>query len=364
MTFWLKSLKLFGVLSIFILGTLALSTPTTQAQIPDITIKVSDTTTYPNIQNAVISVYMDNLVDTIAGFNIWIQMDRPDIAIFQTNLDTLIDTVYWKCLTYSGSDCIDSTPVPVDSSWNFMHVDTTEISIGNLDTTGTLCSGWGYVDSRSLSGTGTDINIVGIANWFGEGVTPGLLPQQGGVLVRILADVFDIPDTLTDRTVNLMVQTTFKDHFGLSDPHGNQLTYISQEVEDTNCYACTQWIGSDCANYEQIPFSPGGSGLCDSIYVYLDTVLVLDTARVKVYDGSLTVLVPPAYICGNVDGSDPPNISASDILYLINYVFEGGPAPDPIEAADVDCGGTVNGNDVLYLINYMFMSGPAPCDGC
>ena len=34
------------------------------------------------------------------------------------------------------------------------------------------------------------------------------------------------------------------------------------------------------------------------------------------------------------------------------------------EAGDVDCNMTVNIGDIVYLINYIFKGGPVPCDGC
>ncbi len=60
----------------------------------------------------------------------------------------------------------------------------------------------------------------------------------------------------------------------------------------------------------------------------------------------------------NADGV----INAADVVYLINYLFISGPAPDPLAAGDVNCNGTINAADVVYLINYLFISGPPP--GC
>jgi hypothetical protein len=54
-------------------------------------------------------------------------------------------------------------------------------------------------------------------------------------------------------------------------------------------------------------------------------------------------------------------INGADIAYLINYLFVGGPVPQPWEAGDVNCDGFINGADVAYLINYLFIGGPAPC---
>jgi hypothetical protein len=67
----------------------------------------------------------------------------------------------------------------------------------------------------------------------------------------------------------------------------------------------------------------------------------------------------PWYVRGDANGDW--KITASDVVYLINYLYIGGPAPEPLEAGDVNCDGTINAADVVYLINYMFISGPPPC---
>jgi hypothetical protein len=68
------------------------------------------------------------------------------------------------------------------------------------------------------------------------------------------------------------------------------------------------------------------------------------------------------YLCGDLDGSGSVNIA--DVVYLVSYIFSGGPAPVPLASADVDCGGTVNIADAVYLIEYIFTYGAAPCAAC
>jgi len=55
-------------------------------------------------------------------------------------------------------------------------------------------------------------------------------------------------------------------------------------------------------------------------------------------------------------------INSSDVIYLVNYVFKGGPAPLPVNrAGDVDCSGQITSSDVIYMVSYVFKGGPAPC---
>ena len=68
------------------------------------------------------------------------------------------------------------------------------------------------------------------------------------------------------------------------------------------------------------------------------------------------------YLCGDADGSQ--SISISDAVYLINYIFAGGPPPNPVLAGDADCSHAVSISDAVYLINYIFAGGQAPCANC
>jgi hypothetical protein len=66
------------------------------------------------------------------------------------------------------------------------------------------------------------------------------------------------------------------------------------------------------------------------------------------------------FIRGDANGDGV--INSADVVYLINYLFKGGPAPEPWDAGDVNCDGIINSADVVYLINYLFKGGPPP--GC
>ena len=68
----------------------------------------------------------------------------------------------------------------------------------------------------------------------------------------------------------------------------------------------------------------------------------------------------PAYTVGDADGSSEVDID--DVVYLIAYIFSGGPPPDPLESGDADCSGDVDIDDVVYLIAYIFSGGPEPGD--
>ncbi len=58
----------------------------------------------------------------------------------------------------------------------------------------------------------------------------------------------------------------------------------------------------------------------------------------------------------NMDGT----MDVGDVVYLINYLFKSGTAPDPLAVGNTNCDGVVDIGDVVYLINYLFRAGPPP----
>jgi hypothetical protein len=72
------------------------------------------------------------------------------------------------------------------------------------------------------------------------------------------------------------------------------------------------------------------------------------------------VITGEEVLCGDVNHSG--TVEAGDVVFLISYLFRGGPAPCPLLQGDVNCTGTVDAGDVVYLISYLFRGGPPPCD--
>jgi hypothetical protein len=62
------------------------------------------------------------------------------------------------------------------------------------------------------------------------------------------------------------------------------------------------------------------------------------------------------------DASGDGVIDPADVVYLINYLFRNGTAPDPLATGDANCDGLVDPADVVFLINYLFRNGDPP--GC
>ncbi len=121
--------------------------------------------------------------------------------------------------------------------------------------------------------------------------------------------------------------------------------------------------------------SPGNEAVCCPIFTpqsagtatfSLTSWLNTSPSMLVTYDSSAAIL--PPLRGGNItvlpfltgDSNHNGVIDASDVVYLINYLFKGGPEPDPLESGDANCDGNVSVSDVVYLINYLFKGGPAP----
>jgi hypothetical protein len=77
-------------------------------------------------------------------------------------------------------------------------------------------------------------------------------------------------------------------------------------------------------------------------------------------EGEVTVPVHMRVIARG-DANADFKINVSDVIYLINYIFKGGPAPKSLSSGDVNYDGEVTISDIVYLINYLFKGGPKPC---
>jgi glutaredoxin-related protein len=140
---------------------------------------------------------------------------------------------------------------------------------------------------------------------------------------------------------------------GSRDPDGDSVYYRWSFGDGDS----SEWLG---------PYSSGQES--EVAHTWIDTgtfdVAVLARDKFDAESGWSDVLqvLSCDFTCGDADGNDIVNIS--DAVYLIAYIFGGGPVPDPLLSGDPDCNWIVNISDAVYLIAYIFGSGDAPCAGC
>lgn len=91
-------------------------------------------------------------------------------------------------------------------------------------------------------------------------------------------------------------------------------------------------------------------------------VRISDIANGIPYDVSDGYFSMLNYVPGDPNGDGVVN--SADIVSLINYLYKGGPPPNPMAAGDANGDCVINSADVVFLINYLFKGGPAPQVGC
>lgn len=82
-------------------------------------------------------------------------------------------------------------------------------------------------------------------------------------------------------------------------------------------------------------------------------------------DFSVTDAITPgeanfSFVCGDANASG--GVDIDDVVYLIAYIFSGGPEPQPYASGDANCSSAVDIDDVVWLIAYIFTGGNVPCD--
>ena len=278
--------------------------------VPEIILQVNDTTVSPQDDEYYLSVYLTNVLQYVAGVEITLSAGQsglirlPDSMSVETTI-VCVDPV----------DCI-----PADTT-----VDTIRTTPILLD--GSAVEQWDFVQARTLSPY--TLRFAAVADFPG-GQTPAPIPTGGPRLLfrmRLQREATpDVLDTLQDRRVAWQIARTAT---SFSDPSGRSIG-LQDSVLCLNPPVCNE----------------------------LDTVFYYDTT-VNIYvDGAVTFA--PNCIRGDANGNGV--VSASDIIFVVNYVFKGGPLPGCHgEAADVDCSGSVSSSDIVYLVNYVYKGGKAPC---
>ncbi len=77
--------------------------------------------------------------------------------------------------------------------------------------------------------------------------------------------------------------------------------------------------------------------------------------------GLIDLLAAVQYSFSTGDVNRSGSVTITDVVYLVNYLFKGGPPPYLMYRGDANCDQSVTVGDVVYLVNYLFKGGPVPC---
>ena len=72
--------------------------------------------------------------------------------------------------------------------------------------------------------------------------------------------------------------------------------------------------------------------------------------------------IVPDQVCLAVSGDANAggDVTLPDVTFMVNYVFKGGPKPDPDCRGDANGNGLINLADIIHLVNFIFKGGSAP----
>jgi hypothetical protein len=84
--------------------------------------------------------------------------------------------------------------------------------------------------------------------------------------------------------------------------------------------------------------------------------------EVRIYDRALSEDEVEWLYCDPFrgDANGDSEVGPGDVVFLINYLYRSGDAPDPMCAGDANGDGVVGPGDIVYLINYLFRGGSPP----
>jgi hypothetical protein len=158
---------------------------------------------------------------------------------------------------------------------------------------------------------------------------------------------------------------SIRSHNSVDEPHWVQVGFFENATADTSYFMLVnrECLETEGANYDVFVTKTDGpyqirDMYTDSVVDYVNGTGDYFTIYLGPGEGKLLRL--ERYIRGDVNGDGVINVA--DVVYLINYLFIDGPAPQPLAAGDANCNEVVDIVDVVYLINYLFIDGPPPCE--
>lgn len=297
-----QSKSWFAVLLVFCLLT-ALST-TASADDPILELRVGNTAGIQGQTDVKLPIYITNPYDSVAGFTILIQMDRPDVASFQLDIDTV----------------------------------------------GTLISGWETILTSWWEPNGYILKVVCLCTAIGPFEQCSFPPSaEEALLMNLLVTMDSDPPLLGDPYCQVFINP-MPEQFNFSDPWGSVVALSYQDAIDTSYYVCTSWDGPDCLSWQQVVSPPA-----DSIFV--------DTTSRPFYDFGNTIILDDgsfifgSEVCGDIDGTFDSIVDVADLTRMINYLFV---TFEPLllpEYGNVDQSpnGDIDIGDLSEVINFLFI---------
>ncbi len=198
----------------------------------------------------------------------------------------------------------------------------------------------------------SNIQRMGGGDVDGDKIPDVLVPTTGGVVALRGSDGFVLWTFPTGSEVN---------HTMAYDVDGDGFLEAIAGSDDQNVYVIDGTTGAEEWSYsvaDDVMHIQIGDVNCDG---KANIACVTFGADGIVYAFATLDQTPDA-VCGDSNGDGDVNVS--DAVFLINYIFKGGPPPDPLCSGDSNGDDGLNISDATYIIAYVFSGGPAPVEGC
>ncbi len=202
---------------------------------------------------------------------------------------------------------------------------------------------------NSLTGTGLTLSVTGLVSG-----TP--LAGPISFTAEVVDEAGDIEETILNFTVNdalSFVTTSLSDGTEgiayseqVNASGGTGVVTFSDLYNDLSLYGLT--VGSAGL----ISGTPTDTGTVE-FTIYLEDEVGANSLQ------SFNLFIEIDYICGDAD-NDGMGPYVSDLTYLVNYIFKGGPPPEIPESSNVDGEPGIYVSDLTLLVNYIFKGGPIP----
>ncbi|MFH2056605.1 MAG: hypothetical protein ABIJ61_11650 [bacterium] len=247
----------------------------------------------------------------------------------------------------------------------------------------------GDVNSRAYSRLDADYNFAGYPSCFFDGgaaVLVGGYPDAASY-TNLINQVYH--DPVDDLYLSVSMEWIAGDQFRVdvelasndltnappekpalpSGPaevdEGGGGTYVTSTTDLDGDQIWYQWcVGEFCLDWYG-PYAPGDTCQLSRTFGAAGEVEIHVTAKDNweesvASDPLLVTVIEP--VCGDANRDGFPNIT--DAVMLIDFIFNQGPAPEPLSVGDCNCDQITNITDAVFLVDYIFNSGSAPCEAC
>ena len=312
------------------------------------------------------SFYYNNIYDMIEFENNLIIAG----SFIEINNDTVNSIARWDGISWEAMD----KGLTIDYGGGYFDAGQVE----NLE----ICNGKLYAIGNFTHANGTDVNDI--VMWDDSVWVPIIHNIENNIRescvynnkLFVTSSSYDTTNWVSYPSIYVwdgIVWDTIEFYVGDSGGYLDDIIVHNNELYVTGDF--TQVNGetiNNIAKWNGVTWSPLGSGIkgedVNSMIVHNDELVVggdFSTVGNKASSCIAFWSGPQTFCCigirGNIDSSPDDISDISDLVFLVDYMFKGGPAPLCFDEANVTgANDPMDIAELVYLVDYMFKGGPEP----